>query len=62
MVFVARKHLRLVAAADVTLLGFAIFHLGFYTALRLWRRDLAGAVRDLSGSGRRLYERRSLLP
>lgn len=38
MVFVARKHLRWWQMPS-HVLGFSIFHVAFYTALRLWQRD-----------------------
>lgn len=38
MIFVARKHVRW-WQWPTHALGFAIYHIGFYTGLRLWRRD-----------------------
>ncbi len=50
MVFVARKHLHWWQVPSHAL-GFAIFHVGFYTALRLWRRDLRALFAIYRGLG-----------
>ena len=43
MVFIARKHLRW-WHVPTYLLTFALNHIAFYTALRLWRRDFRALV------------------
>jgi len=41
MVFLARKHVRW-WQIPTFVVGFGVFHVAFYTALRLWRRDFRG--------------------
>jgi 1-acyl-sn-glycerol-3-phosphate acyltransferase len=53
MIFVARKHLRW-WQVPTHAFGFAIRHIGFYTALRVWRRDFRALWAVYRGLGKGL--------